>query len=33
LLGARFGAQALEGAFLDLLPDAGQIGREETFAA
>jgi hypothetical protein len=32
-LAARLGAEALERAFLNLLADAGQVGREEAFAA
>ena len=33
LLPPRFGAEALEGSFLNLVADAGQIGREEAFSA
>src|ERR1039457_6261010 len=33
LLPPRLGTEALEGSFFDLVPDAGQIGGEETFTA
>ena len=31
LLASRLGAEAVQGALFDLLPDAGQISGEETF--